>query len=134
MNSKHLIVASIFCFLCLFACAPGKGTSAPYEKVNVIVKTVAWNEDLDSRCILVLTQSGKFVYTIARKNDQINDTLRYFGKYKYQGDTLWMKYHRRNSPWQFKDYLITEITGNYLIQSFRNDSARIYLRVLGNLR
>ena len=86
-----------------------------------------WNEDTVNNYQVVLTKDKKFFYTIKRTDSLKVSEEYYLGTFRDEGDKLYLEYKDRQ-PFDLKNYLIKEASGNYLIQYFTNDRKRIFLR------
>jgi len=59
-----------------------------------------------------------------------NETIQtYRGKIKYEADMLYLRFKPQNPSIQLNPFLIKEISGNYLIQTFNNNKERHFLRL-----
>ena len=89
----------------------------------------AWNEDTVLPYKYALARDSSFIYTIASKdNNNKIVTKRFYGKAQSKLDTIYLLYDKRIRPPKLTNFLIREITGNYLIQNDSNNTKRIFLR------
>ncbi len=127
--SRLLSLPIFVLVLILFSC-----TSAKYPSNNQLrsrkngIDIVAWNEDTIHVIQLNLNSDNVFNYTIVNRETGNYSKQSYQGHYINTGDTLYFNYKRKRKPTGFEDYVIWEITGNYLIQPLKNERKRIFLR------
>jgi len=123
----------IFLSLMLILMTSCKTTKSPVSKKenirNCDITLLAWNENTVHSYLFAITNDKKFYYTII-KNDSLKVEEYYQGKIstKSSVDTLFLDYHKNQKPYGVKNYLVTEVSGSYLIQPFDNSSKRIFLR------
>jgi hypothetical protein len=120
----------IFLFLVQFCLVNCKSSKLFSPNVLLSYKgeiVAAWNDDTANGYHFLLTSRG-FNYTIT-KIDSLKQIEQYFsGKYSISRDTVFLRYKDGKQPTDVVNYLIIEGSGNYLIQPFKNDKRRIFLR------
>lgn len=88
----------------------------------------AWNQDTVHSYAIAILKGRRFSYTIC-ETDSVHRTEKYYnGTLRYVSDTLFLTYEK-NKPTGLTDFLVREVSGHYLIQSFTNGNKRIFLRV-----
>jgi len=84
----------------------------------------AWNEDTTHSVKFLPLKNNRFVYQIKNKKEK---TVYFVGTYQDKIDTILLTFENPQSDW--KNFLIKEISNNYLIQQFVDDRKSIFLRI-----
>lgn len=89
----------------------------------------AWNEDQQNSFEFTALNDSKFRYKISLK-DSLQKKFLYSGYIikKLTRDTIFLKFSNAENPLLINNYLIIEVSGKYLIQTFRNNNKRVFLR------
>lgn len=101
------------------------------KKINYQdISLLAWNEDTIHTYQFALIKGNKFRYTILHRGRAKNEEY-YSGTFSNPPslDTIFLKYDRDIRPKGMTNYLIREVSGEYLIQPFDNDTKRLFLRL-----
>ena len=95
---------------------------------NIVL--LAWNEDTIHDYRFTLTRDKKFAYKIIMR-DTTKVERNYHGTFKNNStyDTIFLTYYNNVRPLKANNYLVKEASGGYLIQSFEDNSKRIFLRI-----
>jgi hypothetical protein len=129
MNYSSVI---LFCLtiVLLISCKTDRSSSNKTRTSYQDIWLLAWNEDTVHSYRFAMTKNRKFLYTII-KNDSVKTTEYYHGTFLNQlsVDTIFLKYDRNIRPGGATNYMIREVSGQYLIQPFENNVTRIFLRI-----
>ncbi|MBO9564852.1 MAG: hypothetical protein J7621_18900 [Niastella sp.] len=124
--------------ICAAACSTGNKASSPkvsgdipYERMWDIVY-LAWNEDTELTWQFSLYKDDRFLYTINRRENDTGVIRSYFyeGKVRNSTDTLYLTYKKDRPTEKITDFMVKEMSGNYLIQHFTDTTKRVFLRCL----
>jgi hypothetical protein len=99
------------------------------DKGDFELPLYAWNQDTVRTWQFALTRRNTFSYCISSKAPDLVNC--YSGKVDeaVNSDTIFLKYKRGIKPPHVVPYLIREVSGNYLVQPFGDNSQRIFLRI-----
>lgn len=115
----------------LYSCKAKPANSVPKEfrGENAIVLT-AWNEDSVNSVQLGMSRNKRFYYTLSdARTATTRSPLFFSGTWLKKGDTLLLSYDAQRLPAHFKQILIIEMQGHYLIQPLDSAEKRIFLRI-----
>lgn len=108
-----------------FGCSSKKTTSIHEPPIMV-----AWNEDTVNSYQLILNQNMNFFYAVVKKEaDNLKHPKTYKGTFKLSGDSILLNFNKDFYADELAEYLIKEASGNYLIQYFKNNNNRMFLRI-----
>ena len=124
--SIYILVVSLY----LASCKSSKSNS-PVTLTSLYhgEAFIVWNEDTVHSYQIALSKKKKFLYTIVTKDGLKKSEEYYKGTFKLSKDTFFLTYYKDRQPEGVTNYLIVEVSGNYLIQPFVNTNRRIFLRV-----
>ena len=90
---------------------------------------LAWNEDEQNSFEFAVSNDLKFNYKISIK-DSLQKNFFYSGRVtkKFNKDTIFLKFTNNENRLLLNNYLIIEVSGKYLIQTFKNNNKRVFLR------
>ncbi len=128
---QSLIFSFIILFVIVSSCHVRNISYFPIPKeAHANFRLLAWNEDSVNSILFSIGKSNNFRYTITTHELGKEQTTFYQGIWTKSGDKLLLHYNDLNVPVSFKEFLVIEIQGHYLIQ-YRNDNKdRIYLRIM----
>jgi hypothetical protein len=120
------------CCLLLFAtwvsCKAGR-ESRRYSSITHPAYT-AFDEDSLVSFQFVSLKDGRFFYTLGNRDSCGAAQLHhYYGKVRDTPDTLYLRYRKQQPPAGMPAYLVKEISGSYLIQTFTDSSRRVFMYV-----
>lgn len=117
--SRQVLLLLLTVFFCNLA----------WGKPRPRVIAVAWNEDTLHSYLFTLKEDCSFEYTIT-DNEGIKKQKQYEGRLRCMigRDTVYLAYAKNKVPPGLMDYLVIEVSGKYLIQSFSNTKKRIFMR------
>ena len=124
MKRYSLILGGIALFKLIACSQPRRIGRAQFPEITFI----AWNEDTINSYRFGVLSNGRFQYSISRIGfgNEVGD---YTGTVKDLADTITLLYDKNIHPYGLTTYLIKEISGRYLIQSFTTNRDRIFLRI-----
>jgi len=94
------------------------------------ITIMAWYEDTASLYQFALTYKTRFYYTVIHKLDKDSTIEMYNGHCSLLNDTLFLYFDKIYPKLnRFQPYLILEGSGTYLMQTFKNDPTKIFLRI-----
>ena len=126
----NIFITFLLTIVLLTGCKTNKSSlSNKAGKSNQEMILLAWNEDTIHSYLFAVTEDNKFYYTIINK-DSLEVKEYYHGTLskRSSSDTLFLEYSKNRRPYGAKNYLVREVSGNYLIQPFDSSSKRIFLR------
>ena len=126
-NAASLPFLLTVLFLIVFQSATISQSAKKHISEENIVVT-AWNESKSNSYKFIITRDKKFYYTI--QYDTAKTALQYSGKISLHKntDTLFLKYDN-NKPLHHREYLIFEVSGNYLVQWIDDRTKPVFLRM-----
>jgi len=119
---KKLILPSL---LLLAACNSHRWNKSSYFVWSATY--LAWNEDTVTPYKIALFKDNTFLYTT---RDTINHKIKttgYGGYFRWSADTIYLLFKGRTEA-PMCDYLVREASGQYLIQYFKDQRKRMFLR------
>ena len=135
-DMKKISAIVALCLLATFiSCSSGSTRNIAKEKANSYVVLFAWSEDTTRTWEFSLKHDRSFTYCISLPVGQDRVTC-YEGKVagNMHSDTIFLTYVKGGKPGVLKPYLIREISGNYLVQRFSDDSRRVLMRIYNRIR
>ena len=124
MNTEKLLIAFACTFLLLIAC-----TSKKAMNIHPDPLLVAWNEDSINSYQITMLENRNFYYAIVHEENGIRKVKSFNGTYKISADSILLSYSSVLKPPGLADHLIKEASGNYVIQFFTDNRARMFLRI-----
>ncbi len=127
-NAASLPFPLMILFSILFhSVAISQSAKKHISEENIIL--TAWNESKSNSYKFIITRNKKFHYTI--QYDTAKTILQYSGKISLHKntDTLFLKYDNNSNPLHHRQYLIFEVSGNYLVQWIDDRTKPVFLRI-----
>jgi hypothetical protein len=119
----------------LSSCRVNDAREMRRQKKYADVSLFAWTGDTVQVWRFALTRRNTFLYCISKDTNRELVNC-YLGKVhgNVNSDTIFLSYTKGKKPSMVFPYLIRELSGNYLIQSFTDSSERIFMRIHQHLR
>jgi len=132
LNSRQVLLFSfVISHAVCVSCAGQSGSySSAQRKAHANFRLLAWNEDSVNNIIFSIGKSNNFNYTLTTHDLGKEKTNYYKGTWAKSNDTIFLQYNKPNLPTLFKQFLILEMQGHYLIQYRDNNQKHIYLRIM----
>jgi hypothetical protein len=95
------------------------------------IEDFAWNEDTVMSYQFALRKGSRFTYMIseADANGKITQVT-YHGRIRSTDNVMLLLYEGGECPARMTDRLLYEVSGNYLIQDFKDGSPRQFMRIV----
>src|SRR5438046_1012443 len=103
----------------------GECTNKHRKALRTDFEMLAWNEDTVYPSYIKFFRNASFIYIITDTNGRHAAE----GKAHYVNDTFHLDFSRMPAPNMMRDFLITEATGQYLIQLSSGKCPRLVLRI-----
>lgn len=120
---RNLLILFFGMLLLLEACSSNKSINSHTEPFFV-----GWNEDTVNSYQITLLKNKNFYYAVVKKENNIKTIASFSGTYKFSSDSIILFYKTESKPHEFANYIIKEVSGDYLIQYFADNTKRIFLR------
>jgi len=112
------------------ACANSNASNEVFRKYYNKEQIIAWNEDTIMTCQFEIRSHSNFTYLVSTLDSNgIKRQKIYNGTFKFSDDKIFLRYHHDIKPANVQNFLIREITGQYLIKDFTDGRKRMYLRI-----
>jgi hypothetical protein len=125
-NSIYLVCLVVT----LYSCGTSKSITS-YEKFRKTLHLAAWNEDTANPWQFSIHNDDRFIYYM-RSSDSTGATIEnsYTGFFRTINNKMTLFFDEDRKPEKIDNYIIEEVTGNYLIQPLKDGSGRVYLRIV----
>ena len=106
-------------------------TSNPTKDISILnCLYTAQSDDTVLSYQFELVKDSRFFYIISYRDSNQKIVKGYYsGHGVISGDTIYLTYKKNKRPSYLKNFLLKEVSGNYLIQNFADDTKRIFMRI-----
>ncbi|MGC4103790.1 hypothetical protein [Ferruginibacter sp.] len=125
-----VMLNKLFFLVFVFSSLTGTAQIATKDIKYGNISFSAWNEDTVHPVQFLVLKEKYFSYSMVM-DDSTKTKAGYHGTIALNPtrDTLFLHYYKHRTPAGFKNYLVKEASGNYLIQFFDSSTKRIFMRI-----